>query len=61
MYDLVYYFLRPKNKCNYGIRAGQTFLSLTRFVENISNGCISKLVYYKNKFNDLSNDTNHVL
>jgi hypothetical protein len=42
MYDLVYYFLRPKNKCHYGIRASQTFLSLTRFVENISNSCISK-------------------
>jgi hypothetical protein len=35
------YSLRPKNKCRYGIYSGQTFSSLTRFVENISNICIS--------------------
>ena len=31
-----------KNKCRYGIYAGQTFLSLTMFVENISNIYIFK-------------------
>jgi hypothetical protein len=43
------------------IRAGQTFLSLTRFVEYIRNICITKYVYYENRFNDLSNDINYVL
>jgi hypothetical protein len=49
------------NKCQYGIRAGQIFLSLTRFVKNINNICISTQVYYENRFNNLSNDTNYVL
>ena len=30
-----------QNKCRYGIRTGQTFLNLTRFVKNISNICTS--------------------
>jgi len=47
-------------KCRYGIRAGQTFLSLTRFIENSSNICISKEIYYEKIFNDLSNDANYV-
>jgi hypothetical protein len=52
------YSLCPLFKYRYGIRAGQTFLSLTRFIENSRNICISKEVYYENRFNDLSNDTN---
>jgi hypothetical protein len=35
--------------------------SLTRFVENIINIYISKYIYYKNIFNDSSNDTNYAL
>ena len=41
--------------------AGQTFLTLTRFVKNTCNIYISKQVYYENIFNDLPNDTNYVL
>jgi len=38
----VYTLLSPsQNKWRYGIRDGQTFLSLTIFVKNISNICIS--------------------
>jgi hypothetical protein len=29
-------------KCHYGVRADQIFLSLTKFIKNISNICISK-------------------
>ena len=35
-------------------------VSLTGFVENTCNICISKLIYYENRFNDLSNDINFV-
>jgi hypothetical protein len=54
------YSLCPLFKYRYGIRVGQTFLSLTRFIENSRNICISKEVYYENRFNDVSNDTNYV-
>jgi len=36
-------------------------LSFTSFEQNFSNIYISKLVFYENIFNDLSNDTNYVL
>jgi hypothetical protein len=36
-----------QNVCRYGIRAGQTFSSLPRFIENISNICISEILYYQ--------------
>jgi hypothetical protein len=48
------YSLCPLFKYRYGIRAGQTFLSLIRFIENSRNICISKEVYYENRFNDVS-------
>ena len=31
-----------QNKCRFGIHADQTLLNLTRFIENMSNICISK-------------------
>jgi hypothetical protein len=43
---------------HYDIRVGQTFLTLTTFIENISNICISKYIYYENRFKYLSNNTN---
>ena len=43
------------------MRAGQTFLSLTKFIKNINNIYIFKYIYYKNIFDDLSNDTNYAL
>jgi hypothetical protein len=50
-----------QNSCHYGIRANQTFSSLTRCIENISNIYIFKYVYYENISKYLSNDTNYVL
>ena len=49
------------NNCRYGIRVDQTFLNLTKFIKNITIFFISKQIYYKNRFNDLSNDTNYIL
>ena len=49
------------SKFHYGTHAGQTFLNFTSFVENINNICISKWVYYENRFINISNDTNYVL
>jgi hypothetical protein len=50
-----------QNKYRCGIGASQTFLCLTRFVENISNIYFFKWVYYENRVNDLSKDTKYVL
>jgi len=39
---MVHILVLYQNKCHYGMRPGQIFLSLFRFVENISNIYISK-------------------
>jgi hypothetical protein len=36
-----------QKKCHYGVHDTQTFLSLIKFIENITNVCISKSIYYK--------------
>ena len=57
---LVKWLLPPSQKeSRYGMRAGQTFSTLTRFVENTCNIYISKYVYYESIFNNLPNDTNY--
>jgi len=48
-----------KKKYRYEIRAGEIFLDFTRFIENISNICISKYIYCKNIFSYLFDDTNY--
>jgi hypothetical protein len=41
--DILLVVLPPtQNKCHYGKRADQILLSLTRFIENVTNICISK-------------------
>jgi hypothetical protein len=49
-----------QKECRYVSRAGQTSLSLTRFIENISSIYISEEVYYENIFSNSSNNTNYV-
>jgi hypothetical protein len=47
--------------CRYAKHTGQTFLSLTRFVE-ILETLVSSNKFYENRFNDLPNDdTNYDL
>jgi hypothetical protein len=49
-----------KKKSHRRSRVGQTFSTLTRFIENTCKIYIFKKVYYKNIFNDLPNDTNYI-
>ena len=59
--SIVSYKLPPSLfKCRHGTCTDQIFLSLTRFIENISNIYIAKYIYYKNKFND-TNCVSHIL